>query len=51
MKGPRAYHPGMSAKRLIIAGGSGFLGRSVARHFTRQGWDVVTLSRTPPGLL
>lgn len=43
--------PGMSAKRLIIAGGSGFLGRAVARHFSRQGWDVVTFSRTPPANL
>jgi uncharacterized protein len=40
----------MTPPRLIIAGGSGFLGRSMARHFAAQGWDVVTLSRSRPTL-
>lgn len=33
--------------RLVVAGGSGFLGRAVARHFSALGWDVVTVSRSP----
>ncbi|CAM3565571.1 epimerase [Deinococcus frigens] len=36
-----------SPHRLVIAGGSGFLGRAVARHFSDLGWDVVTVSRSP----
>lgn len=38
----------MQEKRLVIAGGSGFLGRTVARYFVVLGWDVVILSRTAP---
>lgn len=34
-------------QRLVLAGGSGFLGRAVARHFSALGWDVVTVSRSP----
>jgi hypothetical protein len=33
------------AEKLIIPGGSGFLGRTVARWFSRQGWEIVVLSR------
>lgn len=33
--------------RLVIAGGSGFLGGVLAEHFTAQGWEVVVLSRRP----
>ncbi|OLV15948.1 epimerase [Deinococcus marmoris] len=36
-----------SPQRLVLAGGSGFLGRAVARHFSTLGWDVVTVSRSP----
>lgn len=36
-----------SAQRLVLAGGSGFLGRAVARHFSELSWDVVTVSRSP----
>ncbi|MDG2055363.1 MAG: TIGR01777 family oxidoreductase [Phycisphaerales bacterium] len=35
--------------RVVIAGGSGFLGRALARHLgQRGGFDVVLLSRTKP---
>ncbi|MFM1770785.1 MAG: hypothetical protein RJA22_3314, partial [Verrucomicrobiota bacterium] len=33
--------------RLILAGGSGFLGRALAAHFAAQGHDVVILTRRP----
>lgn len=33
--------------RLILAGGSGFLGRALARHFAAQGAEVVILTRSP----
>jgi uncharacterized protein (TIGR01777 family) len=36
----------MSAKKLIIPGGSGFLGRTLAKWFEPQGYDVVILSRS-----
>ncbi len=34
--------------RVIIAGGTGFLGRNLARHLTQKGCDVVVLSRNAP---
>jgi hypothetical protein len=34
--------------RVVIAGGSGFLGLSLARHLGETGAKVVILSRTPP---
>jgi uncharacterized protein (TIGR01777 family) len=34
-------------KRLILAGGSGFLGQALAAHFLRAKWDVVVLTRSP----
>jgi uncharacterized protein (TIGR01777 family) len=39
-------------KRIIIAGGSGFLGQARAAHFLNTKRDVVTLTRSPgqPGL-
>ncbi len=33
--------------RLVIAGGNGFLGGVLAKHFTECGWEVVVLTRTP----
>ena len=36
-------------KRMILAGGSGFLGQALARHFRRPGWELVCLSRQPAG--
>ena len=35
----------MSEKRVVLAGGSGFLGRALAREFTRAGYEVVVLTR------
>jgi uncharacterized protein (TIGR01777 family) len=40
------------AGRLVLAGGSGFLGRVLAAHFAAAGWEVVVLGRragTPGG--
>ena len=37
----------MSLRRLVIAGGSGFIGRALAREFTARGFAVVVLTRTP----
>ncbi len=33
--------------RIILAGGSGFLGAVLAKHFLALGWEVVVLTRTP----
>lgn len=35
-------------ERVVIAGGTGFLGRSLARHLVASGREVVVLSRRPP---
>ena len=37
-----------SARRVVIAGGSGFLGQSLARHLDHFGFEVVILSRHEP---
>jgi hypothetical protein len=37
----------MSQKRLVIAGGSGFIGRALAREFSTRGFAVVVLTRAP----
>lgn len=37
----------MNTRRIILAGGSGFLGQAIATHFLPSGWDVVILTRTP----
>ena len=34
-------------KRIILAGGSGFLGSALVRHFQALKWDVVVLTRHP----
>lgn len=37
----------MSTKpRIVLAGGSGFLGQALARHFDNLQWEVVVLSRS-----
>ena len=33
--------------KIILAGGSGFLGGALAKHFGALGWEVVILTRTP----
>jgi len=37
----------MIPRKLVIAGGSGFLGQALVRWFTAREWEVVVLSRTP----
>ncbi len=37
----------MSAPRLVLAGGSGFLGQALAKHFQALGWRIVVLTRSP----
>ena len=34
-------------KKIILAGGSGFLGGALAKHFFALGWEVVVLTRSP----
>lgn len=36
------------AGRIVIAGGTGFLGRSLTRHLEALDYEVLVLSRTPP---
>ncbi len=33
--------------RIVLAGGSGFLGQELTRHFAALNWDVVVLTRSP----
>ena len=37
----------MSTKRIIIAGGSGFIGGALAKEFSARRYQVVVLTRTP----
>jgi uncharacterized protein len=37
----------MNKQRIILAGGSGFLGGELTKHFAALGWGVVILTRTP----
>lgn len=37
----------MKNEKIVIAGGSGFLGTALARHFVKNGYEVVILSRRP----
>lgn len=37
----------MAARKMVIAGGSGFLGRTLAQWFSDRGMEVVVLSRRP----
>ncbi|MBI1318682.1 MAG: DUF1731 domain-containing protein [Candidatus Hydrogenedens sp.] len=38
----------MTARRIVIAGGSGFLGLNLARHLAAEGYEPVVLSRHAP---
>jgi uncharacterized protein (TIGR01777 family) len=40
-------HAASQRPRVVIPGGSGFLGRSLSRHLIEHGCDVIILSRTP----
>ncbi len=35
----------MNSKRVVLAGGSGFIGQTLARELLRQNWEVVVLTR------
>ncbi len=37
----------MNRKRIVIAGGSGFIGRALMKEFTARGFEVVVLTRSP----
>ena len=37
----------MNPKRIVIAGGSGFIGRALAQAFLTRGFEVAILTRTP----
>ncbi|HEV2437255.1 MAG TPA: TIGR01777 family oxidoreductase [Verrucomicrobiae bacterium] len=37
----------MNKRRVVLAGGSGFLGRSLARKLLNKNYDVVVLTRSP----
>lgn len=37
----------MKPTKLILAGGTGFLGNALARHFTALDWEVIVLTRHP----
>jgi len=37
----------MSSKRIVIAGGSGFIGGALAKAFSERGFEVVILPRSP----
>jgi hypothetical protein len=39
----------MGRKRIIIAGGSGFIGSALVREFSRRDYEVVILTRQPRG--
>ena len=37
-------------RRIILAGGSGFLGQIIARHLSAKNWEPIVLTRRPsPG--
>ena len=37
----------MSKKRVVLAGGSGFLGQALVRELRQRNYEVVVLSRSP----
>src|SRR5262245_12685764 len=39
----------MKTQRVILAGGSGFLGQILREHFLKQGCEVIVLTRSPRG--
>lgn len=43
--------PNLQGKRIVIAGGSGFLGLSMTQHFADLGAQVTILSRSVPKIL
>jgi uncharacterized protein (TIGR01777 family) len=43
----RASAHGANMKKIVIAGGSGFLGRLLAAHFKKLGYAITILTRSP----
>lgn len=39
------FSPVADARRMVLAGGSGFLGGLLTRHFAERGWDIIILTR------
>lgn len=39
--------PMQKRRRIVLAGGSGFLGRALAQDFAARGWEVIILTRSP----
>jgi uncharacterized protein YbjT (DUF2867 family) len=37
----------MNNKRIVLAGGSGLLGRLLAQYFSARNYDICVLSRNP----
>src|SRR5690348_16694599 len=35
----------MNKKRVVLAGGTGFIGQTLTRELLQQGWEVVVLTR------
>src|SRR5579863_4047668 len=38
----------MASRQVLVAGASGLVGSASARHFAKQGWDVIAVSRRKP---
>jgi nucleoside-diphosphate-sugar epimerase len=38
-------------KKIVITGGSGFLGQALCKYFREQNWRVVILTRLPKTLM
>ena len=37
----------MRQQRIVLAGGSGFLGQALVKYFQTLGWEVIVLTRSP----
>ncbi|MCH8539172.1 MAG: TIGR01777 family oxidoreductase [Opitutales bacterium] len=48
LRGTAYYDSDCGVCRLVLAGGSGFLGTLLARYFLIRGWEVVVLTCRPP---
>ena len=44
---PRPRSGESRSRRMVIAGGSGFLGQLLAAYFKPKGWEITLLTRTP----
>jgi NAD dependent epimerase/dehydratase family enzyme len=37
----------MKQRRMVLAGGSGFIGQILTGHFLNQAWEIIVLTRSP----